>query len=294
MKIKIKFPGLKAIKHMVVSCVKGALNLMLLELAPILIIMIVSGLAILKGPEMHSKWLRYKVGSKVYTIRDSAKSGGGTGSAVVAPSGETYILTNDHVCEVSKDKQTVLVTDSEGNSLRRRIIAHDENSDLCLVEGMPGVEGLTIASDTPTQGDIIGVIGHPHLLPLLLSRGEMMGSQDVMILMGPIAQQNPATGEWEQFPTKFGGVTPEQCQMNKHRQIETSYNMIFFTVKVKLCAIYIHDAYITNVVILPGNSGSPVINFWGQVQGVAFASDSEANWGRMISLNDVKAFLKNY
>lgn len=294
MKIKIKLPNLSEVGKVIKTQVKKALSLLLLDLAPILIIMVIAGLGILKGPEMHSKWLRYKVGSKVYTIRDSVKSGGGTGSAIVAPSGETYILTNDHVCGVSTDKQSVLVTDGQGNSLRRRIIAHDENSDLCLVEGMPGVEGLTVASNPPAQGDIIGVMGHPHLLPLLLSRGEMMGSQDIMIMLGPIAEQNPRTGEWAQIPEKFGGILPEQCQMNKHRQMDIDYDMMFFVIKVKVCVVYIHDSYITNVVILPGNSGSPVINFWGQVQGVAFASDGESNWGSMISLNDVKAFLKNY
>ena len=62
-----------------------------------------------RAPELHGQWLRHSVGSKVYTIKDTVVSGGGTGFAIQAPSGASYILTNDHVCRVSTDKQTVLV-----------------------------------------------------------------------------------------------------------------------------------------------------------------------------------------
>ena len=247
----------------------------------------------MKAPEIHNHWLRYKVGTRTYTIRDSAKSGGGTGSAVKAPSGQTYILTNDHVCEVSKDKVSVLVTDEEGNAMRRRIIAHDENSDLCLVEGMPGVEGLSVARSAPVRGDILNIIGHPHLMPLTLSKGEYIAPQDVSTLSGPIAMQNPDTGVWEQYDVTKGGILPEQCQMAKNKQVDIDIPVFIFTIKVKLCIVVIHDAYATNAIILPGNSGSPVVNALGQIEGVAFAGN-EANWGFMISLADIQSFLKNY
>lgn len=246
----------------------------------------------LKLPEVHNAYLRYSVGSRVYMIRDSSHSGGGTGFAIQAPTGISYILTNDHVCGVSSDGQTVLVT-GEDVSMRRRIIAHDENSDLCLIEGIPGVKGLKMATFGPNIGETMNVLGHPRLMPLHLSSGELTGAETIQILMGPISFNDPVTGEEKLVPKEQGGVPAEQCQMNKNRQPVVDLDLGFVALRVKFCAIEIKDAYISAVIIQPGNSGSPVVNFWGNVEGVAFASDS-TNWGRMISIDDIKAFLQNY
>ena len=272
----------------------GAANVasFVLQYALTVTAIVVLSVAVLKLPEIHNKYLRASVGSKVYMIRDSYRSGGGTGFAVKAPSGQSYILTNDHVCEVSSDGQTVLVTGDEG-SMRRRIVAHDENSDLCLIEGLPGVEGLKVASSGPHLGDVVSIIGHPRLMPKHVSQGEVTGAEDVSILMGPISVINPRTGQEEQIDPREGGITPEQCSMNKHSQEIVPIDMLFFVIKVKFCVMTVQKAYITAITIHPGNSGSPMVNFWGNVIGVAFASDG-TNWGRVVSLDDVKAFLTNY
>lgn len=249
--------------------------------------------AVLKLPEMQNKWTRATVGSKVYMVRDSEQSGGGTGFAVKAPSGQSYIMTNDHVCAVSKDGRTVLISGSEG-SMRRNIISHDENSDLCLIEGMPGVEGLELAWLPPTAGDTITIVGHPLLMPLHVEKGEMMSVTDVSVMMGPISVINPRTGQSEQIPVEEGGILPEQCSMKKNKQIVVDVDLLFFILKVKVCVLEVKGAYQTAVTGHPGNSGSPVVNFWGNVTGVLFAGDDETNWSYMVPLKDLKAFLKNY
>jgi S1-C subfamily serine protease len=247
----------------------------------------------LKAPEVHNFWQRSKVGSKVYMIRDHEDGGGGTGFAVRAPSGTSYILTNDHVCGVSKDGLTVLVTNEDGDSIRRRIIAHDQDSDLCLVEGLPGVEGLALASRSPRNGEILTVIGHPHLLPLSLTKGEIVGTEDVSIVMGPISVQDPEDNKWKDIPADKGGIAADKCTGGKYSQQDIDFPLIFFTVKVKMCVVTVKDAYITSDIVYPGNSGSPSVNFFSQVNGVVFSTDS-TGWARMVSLSDLKDFIKSY
>lgn len=247
----------------------------------------------LKAPTIHNHWLREKVGQKVYMIKDSMISGGGTGFAVKAPSGDSYIVTNDHVCGVSKDGQTVLVVDENGDIMRRNIIAHDEYSDLCLIEGMSGVKGLDISKDEPEKGDKIYVVGHPHLLPLAVNSGEMIGTEDVSIKMGAISMFNPQTKTWDQLPIEKGAVLASQCEMPKNTQVQTVLDLMIVKLYINWCIMTVKDAYITTTTVLPGNSGSPAVNMWGQVTGVVFATD-EASWGRIVSLYDLNSFLKNY
>lgn len=254
-------------------------------------IITVIALMALKLPESYDKHIRKSVGDKVYMIKDSPMSGGGTGFAITAPSGQTYILTNDHVCEVSSDGVTVLVESSE-KSLRRKIVAKDPNSDLCLIEGIPGEKGLSLGSE-PLIGDHVAVVGHPLLMPKHISKGEYFGVENVSFIQGPISYFSPITGEEVFIKPIDGGIDPADCRLNKHRQEVGAEDFFFFKIYVKYCTVNVKNAYTTSVIIHPGNSGSPVVNFWGNVIAVAFAGD-ETNWGRMVSLSDVKRFLKNY
>ena len=256
-----------------------------------LVLFVLCGLVIgaAKAPELHSRMVRSYVGSKVYLVTNDEHRGSGTGFAVEAASGITYVMTNDHVCEVASPDGYVVLVDREGNELRRRVIERSNFSDLCLVEGWPGVEGLEVGSE-PSIGQIIAAVGHPNGYDITLTRGEIIQRDDVIIPEGPISILNPNTQKEEIIED---GIAEDQCRKPKNRIMWANVPFFFFVLKMKYCVNVTEAAYFTNMMIQPGSSGSPIVDFWGNVVGVVFAGD-RAMWGIAVSHDDLVKMLKNY
>ena len=230
----------------------------------------------LNASQLHKNWLRNKVGNSIVKIvlldEDRHVRGGGTGFAIASPKGKKYILTNAHVCDAFKGASKLDVMLPDGKIVERKIIDISGTTDLCLVEGIEELPTISLASSVYV-GEELALIGHPRLQPLTLSMGEIVGDGEVSYMMGII------------------GVDMEEvsCQQPKNRIVEVNS----FFGPVKLCVVTI-QAQLTTIVTLGGNSGSPVVNFWGHVVGVIFAGDSDANWGDMIKLADINSFLSRY
>lgn len=236
-------------------------------------------------PEMHDAYLRYKVGTKVYKIQAELNGDGGTGFQLKAPSGTNYVVTNSHVCEAvqnlasAENKQTALVVDDEGHSVRRRIVAISDETDLCLIEGMPGVNGLSTGSE-PGKGSHATVVGHPHLRPLTLAGGEIIGSEDVEIMDYVMSVEgNPFVAA--QVPTKAG-----KCDQPKNDIKDFPIPEEIGGGTAKVCFVDTQGAYMTSITIYPGNSGSPMVSWRGDVIGVVFAANPSDNYGDAVSLKD--------
>ena len=247
-----------------------------------------------KAPEFHAYYLRAKVGSRAYRIKvEPDNGGGGTGFQVTAPSGTNYIVTNSHVCKYIQEHdsaanaQTVVVVDDAGNWIRRRIIANSDQSDLCLVEGAPGIDGLSLGSE-PKVGDHVTIVGHPHLRPTTLSSGEVIGSEDTQLLDYIMSVKDNLLLAF-MLPTKDGKC---DLPMNEIKTVPVPLND--GGGEVQLCLVNITGVYLTSVVIYSGNSGSPMVDFYGRVVGVAFAADDRDNYASVISLSDLKTFLAKY
>lgn len=237
-----------------------------------------------KAPEIHGIFIRKSVGAKVFIMKDSlTRGGGGTGFSVKGRSGISYIITNDHVCKGSKDGRTMLVLDDLGNYIRRNIVSQSDRTDLCLLEGIPGVEGLDLGSP-PSIGQIVAAVGHPALKPITLSRGEIVGAEDVEIPEGLIGEEHS-----DQSIFGIPVLTKEEC--SKHKNRIRIVSLVF--ADLALCTVVTKKAYISNVLIQPGSSGSPVVNFWGNVVGVVFAGD-RYGWGNFVSFSDLENFLSMY
>lgn len=195
-----------------------------------------------KGPQLHLNYLRSTVSPKVVKIMRGF--GGGTGFYVKAPSGDTYIVTNKHVCGTDAT-QNVNIIHQDGTLRARPIYALSKDHDLCLVyPGEEDIEGLSLQDDDPSIGDQIAIIGHPHLTPLAVARGT------------------------------YNGQTQTQLPFAALLDIPMTLNVGW-----------------TDAASYPGNSGSPVVNFYGEVVGVLFAG-SGAHVNMIVPLREIKRLLR--
>lgn len=229
-------------------------------------ITLLCALLVWSAPHLKDAHYRYIIGNQVVKIIGT--TGTGSGFHVKAASGKTYILTNEHVCAVADKNQELLVQNST-KTVPRRIIAVYKNHDLCLVESLPGEDnGLKMAKSVSIGEDIV-LIGHPSGRPLTLSKGEFVHKKSI-----PMAN--------------FKIKTIEECDSINGSWLDGGF---FFP---SVCIEKI-SAFGISSPSYPGNSGSPVVNKWGNVVGVLFAGNTrQLNDNYMVPFHELKNFLKDY
>jgi S1-C subfamily serine protease len=200
------------------------------------------------APQLHNSYLRYEVGESTVRVMVSER-GGGSGFAVEGASGQNYIATNKHVCE-GAEKGWVKIKSDSGLEAWKRIVYIDNKHDVCLVEGDKRLSPLEL-SKSPSKGDFHYIVGHPGLRQLTVSQGEYIGF-DVVKLLDNVKNKNQCKGEI--------------YELNPMEQ--------FFFGREWVC-IRGYLSYASTAVAYGGNSGSPVVNKYGNVIGILFAGDRE-------------------
>lgn len=239
---------------------------MALRLMPIVLI---AGLFTIYGPEIHRSLIRKYVGDKVVMIKKGRS--GGTGFYVEAPSGLSYILTNRHVCDLSKDGYLDVISFGKWERKARQIIKVHDQHDLCLVDGGLQRSGLDLSSNVRI-GEEIGLVGHPKLQPLTVSRGELIGYRYIQIV------------------TKYN-VKPSECLYGKIKKVEGGFAALL-GIK-NYCIETLYSGQIT-AYSRGGSSGSPVVNFYGNLVGVLFAGNRTDQFESFIvPLTEIKEFLQD-
>jgi len=219
--------------------------------------------------QLHNSYLRWEVGESVVQVLSPSLRGGGTGFAVKADSGDEYIMTNKHVCEAAINGW-VAVKQDDTAPVFKRVIYKDNKHDLCLVQGDKRFSPLDIGS-IPRKGDLHYVVGHPGLRQLSVQSGEFIGLTTVELL-DRVAKRSECRG-----------LIYELNQLEQYL-----YGMEFACVRS-------YSAYGTTATTYPGNSGSPVVNKYGNVIGVLFAGSSkEEKDNYLVPVSEVKRVLSKF
>lgn len=204
------------------------------------------------------------VKNKVVKLTNSF--GSCSGEQVKAKSGTNYILTAGH-CLLLEENGMITVHTEDGRAIQRRVIAEDINSDLLLLEGVPNLDGLSVA-DKSYKGEHVRTFTHGKGLDTYKTEGDLIQEGRVEFPMDLIESQDQT----------------DACLAKPKNKIETFGPFV-------VC-VYSKDEVATTAQIVPGSSGGPVVNSSDELVGVASATDGV--FGYLVRIQDINAFLANY
>lgn len=228
-------------------------------------------------PQLHRYFIREYVGSSVVKIY-TARGGGGTGFHVQGASGSTYIMTNNHICLGASRAGRLKVINNKGMTSYHRVVKRSNKHDLCVIEALKGVRGLVLA-DNEMNGQRAYLIGHPALRPLTLSKGELIGYKNINIILGYNVPDKWCFGE----------------NLSTSKIKDPFLRMFFKANKIHyICRVSNLKSRMFNGIAYRGNSGSPVVNYLGNIIGVLFAgSPDQVTDIYLVPLEKVKEFLRD-
>lgn len=200
----------------------------------------------------------------VVALTNPEGTSGGTGFYVKAKSGKVYIMTNMHVCQLAQNGEILV-----DRQFYAPVLSIYKYHDLCLLGNPLNHSGLSVASsDYDTEN--VYIIGHPLLNPLSTTKGELSGDMEIQLIYdvkdcsGPGYEYHAVTDPFLQLIYRQGVCT---------RTLEANP---------------------VTANILPGNSGSPVVNIYRHVVGVAFAGINGSGRGYIVPLKYVQDFLSGF
>jgi len=223
----------------------------------------------INAPQLHNSYLRYEVGQSVVQVLRPDEKGGGTGFAVKAASGKEFIATNKHVCDAAINGW-MKVSQQDGITAFKRVVYKDNIHDLCLIEGDSRLDSLDIGS-IPKKGEIIHIVGHPGLRQLTVSSGEFIG-RDTVHLIDNVKSRAQCKGEVIEAPP-----------------------IMQILLGIEFICVRSYPSFATTAVAYPGNSGSPVVNKYGNVIGVLFAgSTQQERDNHIVPIQDLARVLNKF
>lgn len=223
---------------------------------------VVACTALFQAPYAHRKYIRSVAEESAVQI--FGQNGRGSGAHVRLKSGKVVILTNKHICEM-KGPLTVKAVGAK-LAVERKIIKISKEHDLCVMEALSDRTGIRIGT-APTLGDELYTLGHPRGDALNVAKGEYF--DDIQITMGEEPNLDGSCKE--------GISTRQESWLG-------SYDI----------CLYKRNTIQISTPTYPGNSGSTVVNKYGQLVAVIFAGNpSIENNGYAVPLSYVKDFLNS-
>jgi len=197
-------------------------------------------------------------------ITNPEHNSGGTGVVLDSRPGLTRILTNLHICRLIQRGGRV-ITDTNEEYLVEQFQTYTRH-DLCVI-GITADLGVRIkvAPQAPANYDGSYVVGHPRLLPTVITPGHFSKRQTIDLMVG-LTPCDGKESEDEAIACALLGGKP----MTR-----------------------VYTGQLTSSLIMPGSSGSGVFNSKGELGGVIFAGLEGLGYGYLVPWEYVHDFLTN-
>lgn len=180
------------------------------------------------------------------TVRITNDYSGGTGVILKSTSTGSYVLTNKHICDLSKEGDLTVFT-YDGKAYRVEKFKPSSKHDLCLVKVAADLKyNSRVAAERSKFGDAVTVTGHPYLYPTMVKQGHMSGDMTIEIIT-----------EWT------------KCTKDDY---EKSWICSWYG---ELPVISTLESQTASFSIAGGNSGSAVFNSDGEIVGVVYAGSGK-------------------
>lgn len=189
-----------------------------------------------------------------------------SGEQVQAPSGESYILTAGH-CSALADKDGIITAIDDNKDYHKvRVVAEDPKSDLLLLDGISGLEGIKVAKRRE-MNQHVRTFTHGANRDTYETDGVLLWDEHVMINTGKELASEEDVKACVSQP-KFGLAM-------------SLFGMI--------CVLSVTET-VTSAYITGGSSGGAVISDSGELVGVVSAGDGKI--GLLVTLSDIHDFLR--
>lgn len=190
---------------------------------------------------------------------------GGSGVILSSSKNSSKILTNAHVCEVVANGGIVRSDTARGIVKSYKV---SDIHDLCLITTNNNFKVNTvIAEESPEIYNDAAVVGHPALMPTIVTKGVFSQKELITVLVG----SRPCT---------------EEEKTNERTSI-----ICFLMGAMPLIRTF--EAQVVSSTIMPGSSGSPVFNANGEISGLVFAGSGNFGYAYVVPFEYISNFLEH-
>lgn len=193
-----------------------------------------------------------------------------SGEQVTTESGQTYVLTASHCLSSPLSKDPFVAKTEDGKEYMLNIIKEDPNSDLLLLEGIPNLDGLNIASSS-WEREHVRTFTHGHRFDTYITDG--------VLIQKDVASQVPLY------------MPKSEEELQKCRTMP-KLGLIYIDFIDSLYCLLVSPTTAVTAMTAPGSSGGPMVDDRGDLIGVVSAGDGTYNY--FVDLNDIKKFLHSF
>jgi S1-C subfamily serine protease len=203
-----------------------------------------------------------------YTVMITNLDGtrGGSGVIINNSASESVVLTNDHVCKGALKKGGKIRLVSGEEHLVTGYLSASEH-DLCVLTVAADLKNsIKIANSAPAPYTPATVTGHPSLMPNVITGGHFGGRQIIPVMVGV-----------------------KKCTVEDLKNPDLSFLCLFFGV---VPVISFFESQVVTATIMPGSSGSAVLNSKNELSGLVFAGNAEGlSYAYVVPYEAIRRFL---